>query len=878
MAYDSFYIPAMRYSLAISSINQTDLETIQRNATTPLLAALGYNRHMPREVVFCQRKYQGLGLKHLYDLQGKDSVRLLLQELNSDNTTNTMLKLWIESIQMEAGIQKPILEDTQPLLYIEWGWIPGIRDFLHHIDAKITNLTTGLQTYRENDQLIMDSTILPTMTMKEQILINRCRLHLQVECLSDIADTTGQHIQAQWENNSPVKPSRSSKKWPLQGDPGREAWLIWKKFLSRAFLMTSGKSRVKLGKWTHRNPTREYNTYWSTSLSTLLLTNDCNSWNHHRMIQTGRRQNYFEKTTNRSSSLPDDAVPAEITADTNQYYITGTLAEWHKKTPSRTTTFLEKIVHQQNDTLFSTIEVLVEESDFGSLFDKQALIDTATDGGHDPNTGILTYGWVISVNETIIAKGRGPAEAHPSMAESFRAEAYGLASATAFLKLLIQHFQISTQEHRWFFFHMDSKTLIQRMESYITEAITPKWSHKPDVDITNTVHMNLIGINAHFRHVKGHQEKSKSNKQKSFHSTLNIMADELATRQRQNMTSPKTEVTTLHHHIKIGDMFITRDSQRWILEMASRIPIQQYYRDKYGWTKQTFQEIDWELQHRVLSSYDINDQRRILKFVQGWLPMNYRLHREKQSPTQRCPLCHYLEEHELHLFQCLHPIQQEKKTEMLRQLTEIKGVHPGALRLVIKSLHGSLNDNTWQSTDVPLHLRQASNSQTKIGWQHLVYGRMAKALTQQLAEDPNKTTTPTCGRQLVRHIWDTFLILWKQRNNLVHNEATTTKAERQKIALTSRVQKCFDKQDQLNHDDRQKIFRKQQDELMEEDPRTIKTWVKLAERIIRTSKKEQRRQTGQREMMEQYFKWHPPEKGRHRKHSKQRHKQDLKPD
>jgi hypothetical protein len=70
-------------------------------------------------------------------------------------------------------------------------------------------------------------------------------------------------------------------------------------------------------------------------------------------------------------------------------------------------------------------------------------------------------------------------------------------------------------------------------------------------------------------------------------------------------------------------------------------------------------------------------------------------------------------------------------------------VDPGALRLVIKSLHGSLNDNTWQPTDVPLHLRQASNSQTKIGWQHLVYGRMAKALTQQLAEDPNKTTTPT---------------------------------------------------------------------------------------------------------------------------------------
>jgi hypothetical protein len=67
---------------------------------------------MPRKVVFCQRKYQGLGLKHLYDFQGSDSVRLLLQELNSKTTTNTMMKLWIEAIQMEAGIQKPILEEN----------------------------------------------------------------------------------------------------------------------------------------------------------------------------------------------------------------------------------------------------------------------------------------------------------------------------------------------------------------------------------------------------------------------------------------------------------------------------------------------------------------------------------------------------------------------------------------------------------------------------------------------------------------------------------------------------------------------------------------------------------------------------------------------
>jgi hypothetical protein len=151
--------------------------------------------------------------------------------------------------------------------------------------------------------------------------------------------------------------------------------------------------------------------------------------------------------------------------------------------------------------MFHSVDMIADEKYLHHLFQRHALIDTATDGGHDPYTGILTYGWVIAVNECIIARG-------------------------------------------------------------------------------------------------------------------------------------------------------TREAQRWILDKASCIPIQQYYLDKFGWTKATFLGIDWDLQQRVLSSYDINDQRRILKFVHGWLPMNYRLHREKQSSTMRCPLCFYLEETELHLFQC----------------------------------------------------------------------------------------------------------------------------------------------------------------------------------------------------------------------------------
>jgi capsular polysaccharide biosynthesis protein len=74
LAYEVFYIPALRYSLNITAINQIDMETIQSKATLAFLSAQGYNCHMPREVVYAPSLYQGIGMRHLYDIQGSDST------------------------------------------------------------------------------------------------------------------------------------------------------------------------------------------------------------------------------------------------------------------------------------------------------------------------------------------------------------------------------------------------------------------------------------------------------------------------------------------------------------------------------------------------------------------------------------------------------------------------------------------------------------------------------------------------------------------------------------------------------------------------------------------------------------------------------------
>jgi hypothetical protein len=115
MAYEIFYIPALQYSLNITAINQIDMEKIQAKATSAFLAAQGFNRHMPREVMYAPAFYQGVGMRHLFDLQGANSTQLLLQEVNSKQTTTS----WM--IQMEMGIGKHILDDCHLIDYIEWG-------------------------------------------------------------------------------------------------------------------------------------------------------------------------------------------------------------------------------------------------------------------------------------------------------------------------------------------------------------------------------------------------------------------------------------------------------------------------------------------------------------------------------------------------------------------------------------------------------------------------------------------------------------------------------------------------------------------------------------------------------------------------------------
>jgi hypothetical protein len=67
--------------------------------------------------------------------------------------------------------------------------------------------------------------------------------------MSDIATVDGTAINKSWFSSQSPKQSTSNKVWPLQSDPGKEAWTIWRNFLTRAFTDGLGKLKNKLKWW-----------------------------------------------------------------------------------------------------------------------------------------------------------------------------------------------------------------------------------------------------------------------------------------------------------------------------------------------------------------------------------------------------------------------------------------------------------------------------------------------------------------------------------------------------------------------------------------------------------------------------------------------------
>jgi hypothetical protein len=161
---------------------------------------------------------------------------------------------------------------------------------------------------------------------------------------------------------------------------------------------------------------------------------------------------------------------------------------------------------------------------------------------------------------------------------------------------------------------------------------------------------------------------------------------------------------------------------------------------------------------------------------------------------------------------------------------------------------------------------------------------MARAFVQLLApahsDDSIPLSSASQGKKCIRIIWDTILVLWRQRNEFIYGNTQESKKSALAQAIEMKVNQCYERRYYMPFDDQRQILQKSKEELMSEDLPHIQTWVRMAERIIQTNKKESQGSISQKKRFKQYFKWNPPDQIRrqNRIEMTQHRKNDLKPD
>jgi hypothetical protein len=352
------------------------------------------------------------------------------------------------------------------------------------------------------------------------------------------------------------------------------------------------------------------------------------------------------------------------------------------------------------------------------------------------------------------------------------------------------------------------------MATYDDQLHVPRWNLQSDEDITFTTFLVWKAIPHEIIHVKSHQDDNTEWEKLYFQAILNISADEQATRQRNTMNSPATQVRNLSRvQLRINDIAITRDSQQWILKSAGRIPVEQYYKEKFGWTKQIFDSIQWETQLKVLRSLTPADQTRIVKFIHGWLPTQKRLHMDGSARIPRCLLCTELVKDNIHLLNCKHPRMQDTQHKISQHLEKSLHDHGNSelTNLLEIGLISCTNREWTANLDyVSKEWKEAIREQNEIGWIHLYRGRIARTMIQAMNEhysslgvNSKKYTGERWAKRLIHNIWKTVLELWTNRNELIHDKESSLKEAIIREKTSTRIQRCYDFKELLNAKERQ---------------------------------------------------------------------------
>jgi len=251
------------YTLPATSMTTSQCKLINTQLHKKFLPRIGVDVHLPLAYRYAPKCLQGLGSMNIEVKQFTEKLKIFLQHAGTSSQIGKMILLNIESMHLLIGVNQPIfsLDYSKYGHLAERGWITHIWEMCDQYKISINGQYEQPTIARTNDSALMELLVKADIyDNKELRSINKCRIYLEVQNMSDITDGSGIKI-AYCALHHIKDPERISKyKWPKQPKPTKNDWIAWDDAIKNVWT-TSETYHIqpKLGEWTQQP---HFNTPW----------------------------------------------------------------------------------------------------------------------------------------------------------------------------------------------------------------------------------------------------------------------------------------------------------------------------------------------------------------------------------------------------------------------------------------------------------------------------------------------------------------------------------------------------------------------------------------------------------------------------------------
>jgi hypothetical protein len=839
-ALKSTIMKTLEYPMETISLTKRQWNHILAPILTANLPKAGISRTFTRDVIFGPSDELGLNLMHPYHHQFLRQLSVVLEEMQAETITKSLLVATAEQLLIETGLPGTLKDIPTSIVkhILPDSWWLQLLSYLQDHNIELDGPISTLGTQTSHDVFIMKAFIDHGFRKSELKMLNDTRLYLRVYVLSQITTMDGSQIEEWAWEAVPAHTDKTDIEWPRrQPSLSRSHRELWRRALIKCFHVREARRiDANIGQWP--DSLREKAEWYYEHISSRLFHREQENFRIFRAIPT---------RTLRLKSIPfvaspetvtsvDNATPCSVVTRQDRIRITGIAV---LAPPPVSTVFTPSTIHEWLEKLPAhekwPVEVLHEDNITTLLEDiRQGTAHAVSDGSYKDMIG--TSAFILrgkDRNNRVYGVNKVPGE--PEDQSAYRSELAGVLAVLTVISAVCETYHIT-----------DGYVLVGLDGAEALKQSSGDWPLSPKqscFDLLKAIRRKRcnIPISLGWEWIEGHQDDEVQFCDLPGRAQDNVLMDNLAKAfldsQIQEKWRPSSCILDEGWYIKIQGKKASHFNLRKLYNWAWNGTTKNYWANKFRWNPQTISAIDWEILGKAFGDLKLNDQRRTVKLATGLLGVGHHLSKFNLQPLN-CPRCDSAEETNEHVLLCPDSratTQWRDSITSLRRSLESNDTDPEIITAIIEGL------NSWKfgyPSPPPREpiVRSAWSSQNAIGWWAMVNGFVScewhKAQRNFFklsnARDPFgrpkdvRRWTVELVRKLLGISWD----MWRHRNGVLHSNELTAQRSRELLAINNEIRIQFETgANTLSSQDRFWISRASLNKVLEYDLDRKKRWL-----------------------------------------------------